>query len=178
MSKIPPPKRPPAPLPVATSEITRKVLEIPSAPKSGVPSVVIEDPTPVGIPLEIVLERRTKQTRDLAQAASTSIESLRTDVAQLHTKYSELDGKVDVLAGNMSNVDGKLDILVKVAESNMRVVEHHSKITIERDATESKIRLQDDADQNKFRRQRWLKILGIVGGIVTALTTAFLAGRC
>ena len=193
-----PPKRPPTPLPIP-----------PSKPTRNVPAVVVEEKTPVDMPMEALIERRTRQTKENVDSTLISVNQLRGELRtyverderehqdlkrDMGQKYDELNGKisqlqlaqattdskVDESATQIANANGKLDILVGVVQSQHQIMVHREKVTIEREATQEKIQLEDRADEKKFKRQKWLKIIGAVGGGVTLLFTALAAllGKC
>jgi len=174
------------------------VIPVPNKPQRNVPAVVIEDPTPVDMPPMAILERRsqqTKQTSDQTLSAVTQMRSelkqyveldarehehLRAGLRDIGTKYDKIDEKVDELATSSAHMHGKLDILLEDIKAQKLITIHREKVTIEKEATQEKIRLEDQADEKKFRRQKWLKLIGIVAALATAVAggISVLFGKC
>jgi hypothetical protein len=174
-----PPKRPPTPLPIGGLP---SGIE-PRRPERNVPELVIEDPTPVGLPIPQALDRRSKKTQEDVNATLSTVRLLRDDL-KLHTKrdedgfkaigdkYEQLDKKVDELALSTANMHGKVDIMLEMQRATTAVAVHREKVTIELEGTEQKIKLEDAADERRFRRKKWLKIFGLVATLATGLAAA------
>lgn len=165
MPNTPPPKRP-ATFPGA-ARLPSSIQE--RRPSAGVPSVEIEDPTPVDMPLGAVLERRAKKTQEGMDSTLTTVTTLRREVNELRDDHKKLDEKVDGIAMSSAKMEGMLTILVKNVETQHELVVHREKVTIEREATQEKLALEDEVDAKKFNRQKWLKILGVLAAIGTAI---------
>lgn len=176
----------------------------PSKPQPNVPFVE-EEKTPVDMPITAVLERRTKLTQTNVADTLSAVHEMRGEIVQyvendkrehetlraelatiskryetLDRKVESLDKKVDDIAVSSATANGKLDILVNSVERQAEITAHREKLTIEREVTEQKLKLEDVADEKKFRRQKWLKIFGIIASIATVFTTAMAAmfGKC
>lgn len=162
-----PPKRP---LLMAREEQVHMVITIPPAKPTNTPPrgvLVIEsehddderdDHTPVNIPIDKLLARRARQTKELAAVANATVTMVKDDVRILSQRYDLLEKTVD-------QMDGKLEVLMKHAESGIRINEHRA-------MTEA----DDAADERRWKRRKWLKtwapICAAIAGAITVLATA------
>lgn len=104
---------------------------------------------------------------------------LRDKFEQLDEQYKSLDGKVDELAVATATMHGKMDFIVDHFKAQQEVAVHREKMVIEKEVTEHKVRLEtgkieleDKVDEKKFKRQKWLKIIGIIATVITGLAAA------
>lgn len=196
MSNTPPPKRAP------TSPIGLAVR-----PQRNVPEVIVEESTPVEAPLPVRLDGRTKRTQEGVTALAADIGLLRAELTAyvaadnlehqelrsqlkqiterfddrygaLERRYESLDSKVDGVITETATANGKLDILVESVRSQQQVFVHQQKVSIDIDATERKVKLEDEADEKKFKRQKWLKIFGILTTLAGAIAGSISIASC
>lgn len=119
--------------------------------------------------------------RDTEQAANKAADRVAELRTELGGRIDQLDAKVDELAVGGARVEGALEVLTdelrseRASRAQIRVSAVQAEIEVEKTGEIAK--LTEAAAVREHRRKRTIKMIAIVGPIITALATA-LATKC
>lgn len=150
------------------------------------------------------LRNRVKETNTTTQDILRDVQDAHSKIDQLGDRVVEVEHRVTEhtlatvkavgefkadVKGTLGRLEGQVGELIKVVddkrERQLVTFEAHveidkaAKVTaIEDEASAREHRRKDDAAEKQATRDRWGKILQIIGALVGLATAAFAAGRC
>lgn len=128
--------------------------------------------------VEIYVENDQRDHQLLRNELAAFAKKHDEQLATFAKKHEELDKKVDDIAVASASANGKLDILVKSVEREADLKVTEQKVKIELTAHQKRLETEDAADEKKFKRQKWLKIFGIITTIAGAVAGSISIASC